>query len=132
VILKLASYAEISPSRSGVKVFVRGRSPFDTGKNLKLKHLPAIGGKEPGIEVYDHLRYFAVTGMRVKGPHGCEDRQTQLDWLKGKFWPDAMPVEAGDFYGDDSVVERARQSLVKCPPAISGQNGSGVAFRVAC
>ena len=132
IILKLDSYAEVSPSKSGVKIFVRGRSPFDSGKNLKLDHLGEYGGKKAGIEIYDHGRYFAVTGMRVKGPHTCKERQTQLDWLKGKFWPDAVPVKGGDFYGEDSVLERARKYVAKCPPAISGQNGSGAAFHVAC
>jgi len=132
IIIYMDSYGEVSPSKSGIKIFVRGRSPFDSGKNLKLKDLPAIGGKEPGIEIYDHLRYFAVTGLRLNGPHTCKERQGELDWLKGKYWPDVVPVKGGDFYGDDSVLERARKYLVKCPPAISGKGGSIPAFHVAC
>jgi hypothetical protein len=132
VITHMASYAEVSPSQTGVKIFMRGKSPFSTGKNLKLKDLPVIGVKEPGIEIYDHGRYFAVTGLRVRGPHDCQERQVELDWLKGKFWPDATPVQGGDFYGDDSVLERARKYIAKTEPAISGQNGSGAAFNVAC
>ena len=132
IILRMDSYAEVSPSESGVKIFLRGTSPFDSGKNLKLPLFGATGGKSAGIEIYDHRRYFAVTGWRVKGPATCNERQNELDWLKGKFWPDAAPFKGGDFYGDDSVLERARKYLIKCPPAISGQNGSGAAFHVAC
>src|SRR5262245_1246202 len=32
IILKFNSYAEVSPSRSGVKIFCRGKSPFESGK----------------------------------------------------------------------------------------------------
>jgi archaellum biogenesis ATPase FlaH len=132
IIVKLDSYAEVSPSNSGVKIFMRGQSPFTSGKNLKLPQFGSVGGKEAGIEIYDHRRYFAVTGMRVRGPLICNERQNELDWLKGLYWPDAVPTIGGDFYGEDSVLERARKYLAKCPPAISGQNGSGAAFHVAC
>ena len=123
IIERLDTYSEVSPSRTGVKLFLRGRSPFETGKNLKLKNVPAIGGKTAGIEIYDRLRYFAVTGWRLNGPATCEERQAELDWLKGKYWGDVLPIQNGDFYGEDSVLERARKYLAKCPPAIEGQNG---------
>ena len=45
IILALDTYAEVSPSQTGVKLFVLGRSPFDTGKNLKLPKYPSMSGK---------------------------------------------------------------------------------------
>lgn len=131
IVLKLDSYTEVSPSGTGFKIFLRGKSPFLTGKNLKLPNNGSSGEKEAGIEVYDHGRYFAVTGIRLQGATECNERQAELDWLKDKYWPNAV-ANVKDFYGDDSVMERARKYLTKCPPAVSGNNGSGSAFHVAC
>lgn len=52
----LGSYTEVSPSGTGVKVFVLGVLPGD-GK----------GVKRPDIEVYGRDRYFTVTGLHVPG-----------------------------------------------------------------
>jgi len=52
------SYMEISPSGVGLKIWVRGRVPAN------------LGGAKAGdgqIEIYDHARYFAVTGRRFRG-----------------------------------------------------------------
>ena len=43
------SYTEISPSETGLKIFIKGKLP---GGGIKTKH----------VEVYDRLRYFTVTG----------------------------------------------------------------------
>ena len=50
----LDSYAEISPSGTGVKVFVVGK-------------LPGRGRRRDNIEIYDRARYFTVTGRRLDG-----------------------------------------------------------------
>ena len=85
VIKTLNTYAEVSPSGSGLKCFVRGRSPFDTGKKKDLGH-PAMGGKNAGIEIYSHSRYFALTGWRLDGlPETPQERN--LQWIREEFWP---------------------------------------------
>jgi hypothetical protein len=48
IVQQLDSYAEVSPSETGVKVWVRAT----------LKH----AYKKPGVEVYPHGRYFTLTG----------------------------------------------------------------------
>lgn len=65
IIRNFATYAEFSPScfkqdeeKGGVKLWLKGKlPPKPPGKKEKLSHL----------EVYDHGRYFAVTGQRVPG-----------------------------------------------------------------
>lgn len=52
ILEELDSYAEISPSQSGVHIFVRGT-------------LPEEGRRWGSIELYDQGRYFTVTGWRV-------------------------------------------------------------------
>lgn len=55
IIRKLKSYTEISPSQTGVKIIVRGSLP---------EGAPDGGNKnqEKGIEMYDKLRFFTITG----------------------------------------------------------------------
>jgi putative DNA primase/helicase len=51
IVLRLDSYAEISPSGLGVKILVRGK-------------LPGPGNRRGPIEMYDQARYFTLTGHR--------------------------------------------------------------------
>src|SRR5690606_7639303 len=53
----LDSYTEVSPSRTGLKVIVRGSKPKGRCSNADL-----------GIEMYESGRYFTVTGHRFDGP----------------------------------------------------------------
>lgn len=57
-ITALDSYAEVSPSLTGIKVFVAGDIP----KNLKVQH---AHGEGTGVEFYRTARYFTVTGMHL-------------------------------------------------------------------
>ena len=53
-------YVEISPSGTGLHIFVRGRAP---GSDKKFNLNPAIGiNGKAAIEIYDERRYFTVTG----------------------------------------------------------------------
>jgi primase-polymerase (primpol)-like protein len=71
VLQMLASYSEVSPSGTGVKVWVKGRMPLPAGKGgtkrsarylaERLK-LPDGGG---ALECYNDSRYFAMTGARL-------------------------------------------------------------------
>jgi hypothetical protein len=134
VILKLDSYAELSPSKTGVKVFCRAASPFAGGRKVEPPGLERVCDKTPAIEVYDRLRYFAVTGWQLRGPAEPQDRAEALGWLKDKYWPEEprhTPAPA-DFHSTDAVVERARKYLAKLPPAVSGQSGHNATFHAAC
>ena len=55
VIQEFKSYTEVSPSKTGLKIFIKGRLP---GGGIKTKH----------VEVYDRLRYFTITG-EIYGNH---------------------------------------------------------------
>ena len=57
ILLRLNSYAEISPSRHGLKVFVKAKFPLTTGHKIQKD------GYE--IEAYNTRRYFTVTGHRL-------------------------------------------------------------------
>lgn len=66
IIDRFKTYSEISPSGTGVKLFLQSTRAIPKGINKKLD-MPAKHGKTPGIEVYTHGRYFAVTGQVIKG-----------------------------------------------------------------
>lgn len=62
------SYTEISPSGTGVKIWLKSELHLPKGRNIKLDHPPSVrGGKKPGIEIYTQERYFAVTGHVIRG-----------------------------------------------------------------
>jgi hypothetical protein len=67
IIDNLDTYAEISPSGTGVKLLVRATLP---GKGLKKKH------HDGEVEIYDRGRYFTLTGWHLKGtPESPQDAQ---------------------------------------------------------
>jgi hypothetical protein len=64
------TYLEISPSCQGLKIWLRGSLPAN---------LPGVQVGDGAIELYDHSRYFAVTGRAFQGaPLEIEDRAGDL------------------------------------------------------
>ena len=71
ILLSLNSYSEISPSGSGIKVWVEGTTP--TSAKPRKEKIPAdlIPADVPGtIEIYATRRFFTVTGWRVEAVPG--------------------------------------------------------------
>ena len=93
---QLASYAEISPSGTGVKIWVCGRSErairragHDVPASLKPADLPG------GVEIYADRRFFTVTGQHLHGsPAEPAAAQPTLDRLVAALCPPTMPVPA--------------------------------------
>jgi replicative DNA helicase len=137
IVRRLASYAEVSPSRSGIKIFCKGSSPFDSGRKCMVDGLGLVGGKQPAIEIYDRGRYFAVTGWRLGGL-AREPIEADLSWLAEEYFKDEIPGtrnngrRVSDWYSNDSVRERARAYLGTMEPAVSGQGGHNQTFKCAC
>jgi len=133
IILDFATYAEVSPSGTGVKLWVRGDWPFDGHKQI-LTDVEKVSDKTPAVEVYDSVRYFAVTGNVLRGQTKIRDCQEQLNALRSQFWKTETPklIANRDWRSVDAVMERARKYLAKMPVSVSGQDGSGACFRAAC
>lgn len=128
IIKGISSYTEYSPSGTGVKIFMRGKSPFDKGKNRKID-APKVSDKDPGIEIYDKLRYFAVTGRALKGYETLAGDQQYLDQLCKALDP---PLRASIPGTPMTVIDRARRYMSTLEPAISGSGGHNITFRAAC
>ena len=64
------TYMEISPSGAGLKIWVRGSVPAN---------LAGVRVGDGQIEIYDHARYFAVTGRVFRGaPLEIEDHAADV------------------------------------------------------
>lgn len=133
IILDLDSYAEVSPTKTGVKIFLIGKSPLATGKKKPID-AEKVCDKLPAVEVYDHGRFFAVTGWRLTGPFEPQERQDALTALVNQFWPDEPigPSRLHEYHSDQAVIERARKYLFKIPEAVSGDSGHNRTFIAAC
>lgn len=108
IVDRLNSYTEWSPSRKGCHILLRGKLPDGIGNRKQLA---------PGVdlEVYDHGRFFTMTGERWEGPTDLEDRRAQLEALLAELFP---PREKGAHKGvsqpvdldDTALLERMFQS----------------------
>lgn len=132
IILGLNTYAEVSPSETGVKLFVQGVW-HQTGKKHEFTGKDRPTEKTPAIEIYGRGRYFAMTGVMLKGPAEPQERQDEINALYEQFWAVKREIPfQQDFYSTTAVVERARRYISTMPVAVSGQNGHNTTFRVAC
>ncbi|MCH8043047.1 MAG: hypothetical protein IID44_04950 [Planctomycetes bacterium] len=78
IIERLGSYSEVSPSGTGVKIFVKGSL--------------AKCGKAGDFEAYDRGRYFTVTGHTIiESGIGINDCNGAIDDLVGAFLGKAAP-----------------------------------------
>jgi predicted P-loop ATPase len=68
IITDFGSYAEVSPSSTGVKIFAKGDPLPELPVNkLVMGDAPLFGDHLPQVEVYTTGRYFALTGRKVDG-----------------------------------------------------------------
>lgn len=134
IILYAGTYAEVSPSGSGVKLIAFGVNPHESGKRKEFDNLQSmVEGKKAAIEIYDWGRYFAITGERLSGiATEPQDAQFALDWLKAKYWAMKFGAHQQKTWKTTPIIDRARAYLKTIPGAISGQGGDKATFTAAC
>ncbi|MDI3308525.1 MAG: hypothetical protein QJR07_15645 [Acetobacteraceae bacterium] len=137
VVERFGSYAEVSPSGTGVKVFfsfdgaelpaLRQAMRSEHGRQFKRK---ADSDHPPAIEFYLGNRYFAVTGQQLDGSP-AELRRVSTGTL---LW---LIHEAGPAFADDGhKPEAAPEGAGEAPPrrqvgAGRDRSRSAAAFRLA-
>jgi putative DNA primase/helicase len=95
IIEALNTYAEFSPSGSGIHLFARGSLPADGRK--KTLDEPKVCDKAPAVEMYSRARFLTVTGNHVEGtPLDVEDRQEELRTLYDRFFGDSPPLTSSN------------------------------------
>jgi len=138
------SYTEISPSGTGLKLFLRGRKP-DYARCAAKDIDPAGVGE---LELYDKARYFTVTGDLWPGsPLEVADCQAALDDLCRRLWkpevqpqnlPPPVPADGqaarphtlGSVHSDDRVAQ-CLAAMLKMDVA-DKNDGSFRLFSAAC
>ena len=75
ILEKAQSYTEISPSGSGLHIFLHGVMPGKGNKN-----------SASGVEMYAAARYFTMTGNRLEGtPEAIADGKDILPWIHENY-----------------------------------------------
>jgi putative DNA primase/helicase len=82
IVVELRTYTEISPSGTGLRLFVQGK-------------LPPSGRKRGDVEMYDAARYLTITGQHLEGtPRTVVPRQAELEALHAEVFPDSAKPPA--------------------------------------
>ena len=111
IVRDLWSYTEWSRSGDGLHIIVRGSLPGAGNK----RGVKGVGRADAAIEMYDHGRFFVMTGNRLAdGFTDIESRQTRVDEIHAKYLarpaasapPAVVPGHA--IPSDCNLLERAR------------------------
>jgi len=129
------SYTEMSPSGKGLKIFLQGQPNLDRGRRLNIPGKPGAH-----LEIYSSGRYFTVTGDQWGPAEQVTYCQAGLDWLTQVVLPEPPPPPApapaaprpAPKGNRPDAYQRAELYAREYPPAISGQDGHGVTYRLAC
>jgi putative DNA primase/helicase len=107
IVAALDSYTEVSPSGTGLHIFIKGT-------------LPGPNNRKGPVEMYESRRYFTLTGARLDGtPTEIYERQDVLERLYQHVFENGKPGEAGIAnghtprpmdVGDDELVALARRA----------------------
>src|SRR6266571_847570 len=114
---RLKSYAEYSPSNTGIHILVRGTVPSGLRRRV-----PGAPHPEAAIEMYCERRYFTVTGAHVEGTPTTIEACPVLAPLYTQLSTPNKPQQRAAPSGDVSTSDEAL--LVK---AMHAKNGA--AFR---
>ena len=102
IVKAIGSYTEISPSGTGLRIFVRGR-------------LPESGRKRGDVEAYDSGRYLTLTGHVLEGFDTIVDGQAELDAFHAAYLTDPeheaapTPPRAASL-DDEELLAKARSA----------------------
>lgn len=88
VVERFGSYAELSPSGSGVHIIGKGKAVFpdDDGKSAWGRRQAGLMGFK-SFEVYNSARYLTMTGRVLDGYESVADVQNVLDAMTAALWP---------------------------------------------
>jgi putative DNA primase/helicase len=110
IVAALNSYTEVSPSGTGLHIFVKAT-------------LPGRNNRKGPVEMYESGRYFTITGRHLEGtPAEIHERQDVLERLYHHVFKNEKPGEAGEAgeanghsprpmdVGDGELLELAMQA----------------------
>lgn len=124
IVERVDSYTEVSPSGTGIKIFLKASKPGSRCR--KAYH-------DGEVEIYDHGRFFTVTGRRLTtAPATIEDRQDPLERLYRAVFGDddghgaaRPPSASGSQPGDNGQVHLDDEEIIQLA---SNQRRGGAKF----
>lgn len=134
IVNAFGSYCEVSPSGTGVKVVCLAKKPEKSRCIYKVDET-GTSTKEAQIEVYDHKRFWCITGQFVSGFENITDGQQALDELVEKRTPpprgasspalkekraESVPIGFAPSNTYELMQLRARQYVAKAEPKAEG------------
>ena len=112
IIANLATYAEFSPSRTGVHILCRGSLPEDCTRNK-------MQASDCAFEIYRRARFFTVTGDRCRGPRNIMECSQAAESLYRLVFPpppiipDVPPLRRIGALSDDQIINTMRAKSLK-------------------
>jgi len=130
IVEDFASYTEISPSGTGVHIFCKGDWPANGWHKIKIGEKPTNGSKQPGVEVYNHERYFTFTSNQISDSTALRVAGDALQRLfakhhKKKQTATSSPKSSLSYQHtiQTPLDERIRSYMARLDVSISGQHG---------
>ena len=99
------TYIELSPSGTGLHIFLRGTMPDKGNKN-----------EANGVEMYAHSRFFTMTGKRYgDSPMEIAEDNGALAWIHATYIivprkAKKVKKKAGEPLSDEEILEKARSA----------------------
>ncbi|MGE4084655.1 MAG: DUF5906 domain-containing protein [Vicinamibacterales bacterium] len=104
IVVRVNSYTEVSPTGTGLKIFVFGAIAEDASQ-----------GKIGRVEIYSRSRYFTVTGQHLEStPTTVEHRETALRDLHSQVWS-GDPLALAALFGLEPREKSDEWVNIWCP-----------------
>ncbi|HQZ63989.1 MAG TPA: YfjI family protein, partial [Planctomycetaceae bacterium] len=141
IVNRLESYSEVSPSGTGLKIFVCSTDEPFTRITVPMP-VEWVSNKEPKMEIFTMNQFMAVTGQPYRF-ESIEERTEATRLLVAEYLPRVRSTSSSpgstdkrDFEdnedADNVTVEKAREYLETVDGAVSRSGGHDVTFAVAC
>jgi hypothetical protein len=111
IVDSLDSYAEISPSKTGIKIIAKGSLPTDT-----------TGRRRGSVEMYHSGRYFTITGEALESGKGITESQAALDTLYGGIVADRDAKAAQKHTGTKAATQTPQDARTTTAAGFSGDD----------
>lgn len=124
-------YAEVSPSGNGIKFIARAKKKI-------TRCVKKMGPDKQQMEVYDHSRFWTITGDVYAGNRKIGDSQSVVDWICDEYLSDGSAEKTGTIKHAPapprkeatSLLQRAEQYLKNIPGETKG-NLRNAAFKIS-
>ena len=124
IIEQMGTYAEVSPSHCGIKIFCLGTLP--AGRRRTKAPWNLMGGDHAEIEMYDTGRYFTVTGAGVWSEDAIAECTPQLADIHHRLLElTALPPEFARRDETPKAFEDADRKLLR----VAGAAKNGAKFK---